>query len=78
MTLNDYKQLDFIIADELNVHNIRRILGKDENGNEISLNYNKEENDYYYIHKGIRKECLEETKLKILSSIQKTNENILL
>jgi hypothetical protein len=54
--INYWKQLLFILADEVNVHNVNFPVGVDENGSEIELEYNKDDDDIYWVHANVKKE----------------------
>lgn len=66
-TLEYYKQLDDLVADEVNIKNVVRIVGTTEEG-ELSLNYNREKREYTFVLPTLTQVAKDETVIHILSN----------
>ena len=49
MKIKHWKELDNLLLDEINVHNLSRVLAMDGDGNKISLNYNRKKEEYTWL-----------------------------
>lgn len=69
-----YKQLDDILADEINVKNVVRSIGMTEEG-ELKLNYNRSSRQYTFILPTREKDVRDDLLLKIMQKFYENSSN---
>jgi predicted nucleotidyltransferase len=71
MDTNEYKQVHTLLADELNVKELRFQTPAIVDGSELSLLFVKAENKYYYVWGDKRQEAIDDSELllKVLKGV---------